>query len=321
MNKCPSCRSEVMEGPVQIFNEPGIEYEFKRYICCDCGIEFWTPLVMPSSTYYEQAGGEYDSFHIESSEVIRWWHKTFIEKFPLINQKGKVLDIGCADGRVLKELQRKGWDVYGIDFDRHSIEVAKKRVGENRAFSYSLEEFIKESEPNSFDLITFFEVLEHQTDPLMFMKNVKKLLKPTGMIAGSVPNTARYIVKKRFSPDNPPHHFTMWRKKQLLSFLTKIGFSNLEIHHTRYEPILLDQIIRSLLLDKIMKEKHQNFDKQKTDDIKILDTNKNSFFKVVKKNVWTPIYNLIGMLEYPFLYLTKKSVSLYFHGKLNKDNK
>lgn len=316
---CPSCHSTELKGPVQYYREPGIEHDFSRLQCLACGIEFWTPLIMPPASYYEDAGGEYAEFHEDSSYKIRWWHKTFFEKFPRLRIKGKILDIGCADGRILKELQLQGWDVYGLDFDSKSVEIAKRRIGNDRVFSCSLEEFINNSVPHSFDLITFFEVLEHQTDPVHFMENVKKILKPDGMIAGSVPNTDRYIVDKRFSPDNPPHHFTMWRKQQLFNFFSRSGYSSLEIFNTRYEPILMDQFIRSIFLDRIMEEKRRNLGKKNCEVQKKSGYNlRDSFFKLVKQYIWAPIYKLLGIFEYPYLLITKKSISLYFQGVLSE---
>lgn len=53
----------------------------------------------------------------------------------------------------------------------------------------SLEEFSEfaKKEGLKFDVITFFEVLEHQDRPREFLERVKELLKPGGWLAGSVP--------------------------------------------------------------------------------------------------------------------------------------
>lgn len=317
MINCPLCNSNKIGNAIQSHIEPGITHEFSLHDCMNCGIQFWIPLIMPPASYYENAIGDYEEFHTSGSDEIKWWHKTFMENFPNLHIKGKVLDIGCADGRLLKALQYIGWDVFGIDFDSRSVEVAKKKIGNERVKAISLEEFIQISEPNSFDLITFFEVLEHQTDPIKFINDVLKLLKPGGMIAGSVPNNARYIVRKRFSPDNPPHHFTLWKKEQLINFFNRMNCEEIKVVNTRYEPILLDQLVRSFFLKKITEEKNKIYMNSKRETTFVSGNNSSgSIFIKLKKIFWTPIYRFLGLFEYPYLFLTKKSISLYFHCKL-----
>lgn len=86
----------------------------------------------------------------------------------------------------------------GIDFDKRSIENARRRFGFNNLYTKTLEEFVSYAETNdlSFDVITFFEVLEHQGRPLEFINNVRKVLKADGYIAGSVPNRERLLQKQ-----------------------------------------------------------------------------------------------------------------------------
>jgi len=312
MIKCPACHSENNNGPLQTYREIGIDYDYTRYACFDCSVEFWTPLIMPAASYYEQ-GEDYEQFHESGASNIKWWHKSFFEKFSALDVKGKILDIGCADGRFLKKLKDQGWDIYGLDLDKKSVEVAKKNCQTKNIFNCYFTDFVREVEPNSFDVITFFEVLEHQPDPIKFIGEVKQILKPGGWIAGSVPNTERYIINKRFSPDNPPHHFTMWNKYNINNFIEHQGFTSTNVYHTRYEPILIDQIIRAKLLKKMQILKQENSKKQSSTGRRFFNYN---MVKVIKKILWNPIYKILGFLEYPILYSTKKSVSLFFQAKM-----
>lgn len=87
----------------------------------------------------------------------------------------------------------------------------------------SLDEFVEFAKDKNlkFDVVTFFEVLEHQDKPKQFLENVGKLLKPNGFIAGSVPNRD-FILKeinwKYFSVDYPPHHFLRFSSKASPTF-------------------------------------------------------------------------------------------------------
>ena len=98
--------------------------------------------------------------------------------------------MGCGDGRFLRYAKEQGFEVWVIDFDKKSVESAKRNFGIDTIFAMSLEEFYEYAKEKNlkFDAITFFEVLEHQDKPREFLEMVKGLLKEGGYIAGSVPN-------------------------------------------------------------------------------------------------------------------------------------
>jgi len=103
----------------------------------------------------------------------------------------------------------------------------------------SLEEFYKYAKEKGlqFDVITFFEVLEHQDKPKEFLKMIKELLKNEGYIAGSVPNRNRLFAEidwKYYPGDYPPHHFLRFSKESLQKALTMNSFTNVKIFATDY---------------------------------------------------------------------------------------
>ena len=95
-------------------------------------------------------------------------------------------------------------------------------------YAYAKEKNLK------FDVITFFEVLEHQDKPREFLEMVKGLLKEGGYIAGSVPNRERLFAeidwKDRFHWDYPPHHFLRFSKPSLEKALNFAGFKDIEVY-------------------------------------------------------------------------------------------
>ena len=72
--------------------------------------------------------------------------------------------MGCGDGRFLRHAKEQGFEVWGIDFDKKSVENVKSNLGIDTVFAMSLEEFHEYANEKNlkFDVITFFEVLEHQ---------------------------------------------------------------------------------------------------------------------------------------------------------------
>ncbi len=86
--------------------------------------------------------------------------------------KGRVLDIGCGAGRVELYLQKKGFDVVGIDNSPLAIQICKKR-NVKKALVMSIDE-IRKFKSNRFDTIVMFG---NNFGLLKNFKSAKKLLK------------------------------------------------------------------------------------------------------------------------------------------------
>jgi len=93
--------------------------------------------------------------------------------------------VGCGDGSFLEALEREGWDVHGTELSASIAATARERLGDcihvggigEAGFS-----------SNSFDLITFWHVLEHLEDPRHALSEARRLLKSDGRIVVAVPN-------------------------------------------------------------------------------------------------------------------------------------
>jgi SAM-dependent methyltransferase len=96
----------------------------------------------------------------------------------------KVLDVGCFDGDFLYEL--------GDDYDRYGIEIhpiAAKRAGQ-RGIHIVRRDFDKLADLNyQFDVIVAFDVIEHVSDPKIFLKSLADVIRTGGMVIVSTGNT------------------------------------------------------------------------------------------------------------------------------------
>ncbi|HDD45097.1 MAG TPA: methyltransferase domain-containing protein [Candidatus Desulfofervidus auxilii] len=124
----------------------------------------------------------------------------------------------------------------------------------------SLEEFHNFAKKKNikFDVITFFEVLEHQDRPMEFLQMVKELLKDGEYIAGSVPNRERLFVKidwKYFHGDYPPHHFLIFSQTALYRTFKLAGFKNIEIIKLDFPKEALPSYLEKKLFGNIDKLK------------------------------------------------------------------
>src|SRR4029077_17311162 len=142
--------------------------------------------------------------------------------------RGELLDIGCGTGNFLAAARDRGYGVTGIELDRNAARFAKERLGLQRLFPLTISEFAELHAGEHFDVVTFFEVLEHQSAPAEFLQRVKKCVRPGGMIALSVPNRERWLTGPDVL-DYPPNHFLRWNAAALKQFLGSQGFEVLSI--------------------------------------------------------------------------------------------
>ena len=232
---CPICKVEVEASSFkEVYTSPYNNQEYKRYECPNCDVHWWEPLKIIPEFYENEVFEGYDAFHERVGTRLGKNLKAFFKHLPS-NVRGRLLDVGCGDGRFLRYAKEQGFEVWGIDFDKKSVENVKRNLGIDTVFAMSLEEFYKYAKEKNlkFDVITFFEVLEHQDKPREFLEMVKGLLKEGGYIAGSVPDRESIFVELlRYNrvDDYPPNHFLRFSKPSLEKALNFAGFKDIEIY-------------------------------------------------------------------------------------------
>ncbi|MCG2585595.1 bifunctional 2-polyprenyl-6-hydroxyphenol methylase/3-demethylubiquinol 3-O-methyltransferase UbiG [Massilia sp. TS11] len=103
----------------------------------------------------------------------------------------RVLDIGCGGGILAEAMARKGAEVTGIDLSDKALKVADLHALESgvavRYKSISAEDMAA-AEPESFDVVTCMEMLEHVPDPAAVVQAAARLVKPGGKLFFSTIN-------------------------------------------------------------------------------------------------------------------------------------
>lgn len=250
--KCIVCNNFIKEENFveEYFSEIN-KTNYKLYICDKCGIGFFEPRKLDKYLYEEEAFDYYTLFHLGLRSLYSN-HKMFFKYFPAVSGNLKLLDVGCAEGMFIKEVNKNfpNIEVYGIDFDKKSIQVAKEKFGVKNTFCFSLEEFYDYavSKNLKFDIITFFEVLEHQTDPNKFLDICKKLLNTNGYIAGSVPNSKSIF---KGLGGYPPHHFLWFNKDSLYNVLKVNGFRDIEVYFVEHSIKEIASVAQVLIMGNL----------------------------------------------------------------------
>ncbi len=130
-------------------------------------------------------GGEFKPLH-----EINPLRLNYIDK--LAGLKGKrVLDIGCGGGILSEAMSQKGAKVTGIDLGEKALKVAELHQLESGAkVDYRLisAEDLAQEMPESFDVVTCMELLEHVPSPAAIVQACALLVKPGGAVFFSTIN-------------------------------------------------------------------------------------------------------------------------------------
>jgi 2-polyprenyl-6-hydroxyphenyl methylase/3-demethylubiquinone-9 3-methyltransferase len=104
----------------------------------------------------------------------------------------RVLDIGCGGGILSDSMARRGASVLGIDLAAKALKVAQLHALEASTPNVEYREISAEAlaaeAPDTFDIVTCMEMLEHVPDPASVVASCAKLVKPGGWVFFSTIN-------------------------------------------------------------------------------------------------------------------------------------
>lgn len=178
----------------------------------------------------------------------------YISEIKSINEKSLVLEVGCGEGGNLVPFVEMGCQCFGVDIDRHKINLAKQNLPINVVllnediYDVSCEKLPK------FDIIFLRDVIEHIPNQEKFMSFIKNFLEKDGIIFFAFPpfrmpfGGHQQILKNKFLSNLPFCHIL---PNPLYKLILKIGKvpqqsinSLLEIKSTGISIARFEKIIR-----------------------------------------------------------------------------
>ena len=144
--------------------------------------------------------------------VDRHWFSGIARRITRKVGIGRVLDVGCGNGLLLREFARLGWQAYGIDPSPWARQCAEGyEVYQNTLHEAALP-------ANHFDAVTNTAVLEHVAQPRGYVEEILRILKPGGCAYFNVPNYGSLAIRlgvSSFRSNIPPAHANFFTHRTL----------------------------------------------------------------------------------------------------------
>jgi 2-polyprenyl-3-methyl-5-hydroxy-6-metoxy-1,4-benzoquinol methylase len=191
--------------------------------CCACKVRRRMPAVIDD---YEE---DYHSVYVEQGQSIHphqlsHFSDLMTARLRQFNQRDVAfLDIGCSTGRVLKLAATMGFTVTGLDYSKWAVEQCQALGFDVRGGS------LLGQWPNDslFDVLHCSHVIEHVPDPVAYLKEMHRLMKPGGQLMLAFPNYAslpRLLLQKKWGTWCLDSHLWQFTASQMQRLLRAQGF-------------------------------------------------------------------------------------------------
>jgi SAM-dependent methyltransferase len=127
-----------------------------------------------------------DEKYLEEERGRRLSAIPILKMLKKLKTNGKLLDIGCATGFLLDEAKKQGWDVYGVELSQWAVDYSKDKLGLKNVFAGTLKK--ANFANNYFDVVILKDTIEHLTNPKDTLIEIRRILKPAGIICVNTPN-------------------------------------------------------------------------------------------------------------------------------------
>ena len=224
---CPVCGSVSVQ-------EYGRRKLWSLTQCSQCASVYRT--VFPTQEELDEIYGSdyYDSWNIEANAESFWQMKIKnsssylmkLDRYLPHHRDRTLLDVGCAHGFMLEAASQLGYVSSGLEISPAG-DIARERgfhvVGSN------LED--RPFPPESFDVVTMIDVIEHLTDPVEALRCVYAMLKPEGIVFLVTPDIGSLSARIMRSawPHYLPEHLIYYSPTSMHTLLDRTGLDVMEI--------------------------------------------------------------------------------------------
>ncbi len=205
---CPICRNAD-------FADDFTSEQIRVQYCKGCRLRFLNP--QPSDEFLTAIynancflRGDTPDAKLKVSQIKRATARNYLAMIEHYagRRTGKLLEIGSGHGDFLVEAQARGFDVTGIEYSEHAVEIARSQIagGTGRVFCGEVND--ANLPLSGFDVCVLSDVLEHARNPRELLSTVHTLLKPRGILFLAIPSLDSWsarLMGKRWMEFKPEH--------------------------------------------------------------------------------------------------------------------
>ncbi len=254
LSNCPICNSNQFSPFLDCIDHTVSRETFTIVQCNSCGFKFTNPRPDENKfgDYYKSE--DYISHSNTSKGFVNSAYQTvrkytLLKKLQLVSRyfkTGKVLDIGSGTGDFLKTMSNAKWQTIGIE----PSEETRKFSVEKHQLDVRKEEDLTKLESESFDVISMWHVLEHVPKLNERVAELKRLIKPKGIIIIAVPNCNSLdaqTYQDKWAAYDVPRHLYHFSPKDIDTLFLNHGMKVFRIL-----PMVFDSFYVSMLSEKYL---------------------------------------------------------------------
>jgi 2-polyprenyl-3-methyl-5-hydroxy-6-metoxy-1,4-benzoquinol methylase len=206
---------------------------YKVLKCLGCGFVYVDPIPRKESLKNAYSDEYYTPWlGKQRKKRKRMWQARLVTLNGFSEGKGRLLDVGCGEGLFLELAREDDWDVTGTEISPFAVKYGKGKLDLNILQG----ELIDIGFPDKkFDAVTMWHVLEHTINPLVILKEIRRILKNDGVFILAIPNlnnivsqwAYRLVKGKRmhlFDPLDRELHLYHFTTETIKLTLEKAGF-------------------------------------------------------------------------------------------------
>ena len=235
-------RDVIAAASDRVTRKPGV---FSVQACRQCGLVMTRPRPVPQAlhVYYQGTYSGPSDHHARALQtggpgrMAARYRLRAVMRWCDLGAAEHLLDVGCGYGTFPAEARAAtGCQVTGIDMDAGCLAQAldREHVDYRRGTLQSTG-----LPPAQFDVVTFFESLEHHADPVAGLRAAHRLLKPGGLCVVEVPNFTgawRHLFRSWWLPLLVPQHLVHFEPRTLRRAFELAGFAVLAPHRAMFFP-------------------------------------------------------------------------------------
>ncbi|HEX8083232.1 MAG TPA: class I SAM-dependent methyltransferase [Solirubrobacteraceae bacterium] len=206
-------------------------WEYHVVRCPGCGFLYRQPGIKPERLGELYKAKRYKAFltgHYAEERIRRY--ELVMDAFHPLFEDGsgrRILDFGCGAGLFLDLAHKRGFEPYGVDLSKASVEEARSKPSGRNAYFGSPRD-VPEIAAGGFDVITMWSVLAHLTSPVEDLTMLRELLAPGGALLILTVNANSLMLKAARDDWNgfTPNHLKFFSPTTLPLLLKRAGFAS-----------------------------------------------------------------------------------------------